>query len=292
MFYAEVGWLMFQQILVEGIMNGAIIALVAIGIALIWGVMGILNFAQGEFMMLGMYIAYFAKLYFDIDPIFMLPVSMIILYFFGVFTYKAFVCRILEGPAVAQRLLTFALSMVYSNVAMIAFGAEYKTLQNLMISGTFQIGNVTLSWTKVVPFLVCIVLVVLLQMFLNHTRMGKAIQATSQDRDAAQLVGVDFNKTYTTAFGISAAITGAAGCVLTYYFYLYPSVGSIFLLFAFISVAMGGLGSIVGALAGGILMGIVDVTTGFYVNTAFKYLAVCLLYVLVASLRPKGLFGR
>jgi branched-chain amino acid transport system permease protein len=129
-------------------------------------------------------------------------------------------------------------------------------------------------------------------LFVNKTRIGKAIQATAMDKEAAALVGIDSEFSYALAFSLSAGITGAAGCVLTYYYYVFPGVGATFQLFAFLAVAMGGFGSIPGALLGGIIMGIIDVGTGVLLNPAFKYLAVCVFYVLIVSLRPKGLFGK
>jgi branched-chain amino acid transport system permease protein len=132
----------------------------------------------------------------------------------------------------------------------------------------------------------------LLYLFINKTLIGKAIQATSMDKDAAALVGIDVEKSYALAFAISAAVTGAAGSILTYYYYIFPGVGATFLLFGFIAVAIGGFGSIVGALAGGIMMGIMDMSIGVAFNTAFKYLAVCVLYIVIVSVRPKGLFGK
>jgi branched-chain amino acid transport system permease protein len=283
---------MIQQVLVEGVINGAIIALVAIGIALIWGVMNILNFAQGEFLMFGMYIAFFLNILLGFDPIFSVPICMIALFGLGFCTYKTMIRRVLKGPILSQRLLTFALSMVLQNVALMAFGGQFKTVPNLMFSGTVNLGSVTISINKLIPFITCLLLATALFLFINKTRTGKAIQATALDKDAAALVGINVEKSYTLAFALSAAITGAAGCILTYYYYISPGVGTTFQLFAFIAVAMGGFGSIPGALLGGILMGLVDTGTGVVFSTAFKYLAVCAAYILVVSLRPKGLFGR
>lgn len=283
---------MFLQIIIEGIINGSIIALVAIGIALIWGVMNILNFAQGEFLMFGMYIAFFLNKYFGFDPIVSLPISMVALFCLGWIIYKLFIRRVLEGPILSQRLFTFALSIVLVNIALWLFGGEYRTVPNLLFTGTLKLGIVNISISKLVPLVTCLILAVLLFLFINRTTIGKAIQATSMDKEAASLVGIDTEKSYALAFAISAALTGAAGCILTYYYYIFPGVGATFLLFGFIAVAFGGFGSIIGALVGGLLMGIVDIGTGVIFSTAFKYLAVCVAYILVVSIKPKGLFGR
>ncbi len=283
---------MLPQLLIEGVINGSIIALVAIGIALIWGVMNILNFAQGEFLMIGMYTAFFLNKFFGLDPLLSLPFCAVLLFVIGVVTYKLLVKKVLSGPVLSQRLLTFALSMVLLNLALLFFGGEFRTISGLMFTGSITIGNVIVSKSKLIPFFVCMALAGALFLFMNKTRTGKAIRATSMDKDAASLVGIDTERSYALAFGISSAITGCAGCVLTYYYYVFPGVGTSFLLFGFIAVAMGGFGSIMGALLGGIIMGLVDTGTGFFVSTAFKYLAVCIAYVLIVSFRPKGLLGR
>lgn len=283
---------MFQQIIIEGIINGSIIALVAIGVSLIWGVMNILNFAQGEFLMLGMYVGFFMNQLFGWDPIFSLPVAAAVLFCLGFVIYKTMIRRVLRGPILSQRLLTFALSMVLLNVALMIFSGEYRTVNELMFTGQVNILGARISVTKLIPFITCIVLAVGLYLFVNKTRTGKAIQATSMDRDAASLVGIDSERSFALAFAISAAITGAAGCILTYYYYVFPGVGATFQLFGFIAVAMGGFGSIIGALLGGILMGVIDTTAGVFVSPAFKYLAVCAVYIIIVSVRPKGLFGR
>lgn len=283
---------MFAQAIVEGIINGSIIALIAMGIALIWGVMNILNFAQGEFLMIGMYIAFWINTYFGLDPLVSLPICMIALFFFGVIIHKMLIKKILDDPPLCQILLTFSLGIVLVNLALAVFGGEYRTIPKLAIGGSFLMGSISISKAKLVPFFTCALVVMCLFWFINYTRTGKAIQATSMNKDAASLVGIDPDRAYTLAFGIASALTGAAGCALTYYYYVYPGVGSNFANFGFIAVAMGGFGSIPGALIGGIIMGIVDTMTGVYFNSAFKFAAVCMLYILVVTFRPKGLFGR
>ena len=283
---------MFTQVLIEGIINGSIIALVAIGVSLIWGVMNILNFAQGEFLMIGMYVAFFMNKMFHWDPIATLPVAAAVLFVIGYLIYKGMISRVLKGPMLSQRLLTFGLSMVLLNLALMLFGGEYRTVPNLLLTGTTTILGAKISIAKLVPFVTCIILAVALWLFINKTCAGKAIKATSMNRNAASLVGIDSEKSFALAFALSAAVTGAAGCILTYYYYVFPGVGSTFQLFGFIAVAMGGFGSIIGALFGGIIMGVIDTTAGVLVSPAFKYLAVCIAYVVIVSVRPKGLFGR
>ena len=283
----------FLQGLYEGIINGSILALIAMGIALVWGVMNILSFSQGEFLMLGMFVSYYANRLLGLDPIVAMPLSALVLFVLGIIIYKLIIARALRGPILSQRLITFALSMVLVYSAQLFFGAEYKTLPNpVKFSGTIDLGFLTIAKQKLVPFLLALIVAGLLFWFLRYTRMGKAIQATSMDRYAAGLVGINPDRAYTISFALASAVAGAAGCALTYYYYLYPNVGATFQLWGFIAVAMGGFGSITGAFLSGLLMGIADTLTGLYVNTAIKYIGVCVVFLVTVSFRPKGIFGK
>lgn len=282
------------QILVEGCINGSSIALVAIGIALIWGVMGLLCFAQGEFLMIGMYVAYFMMKLLGWDPLFSMSLCALVLFVIGFVVYYTMVRRVLSGPKLSQRLLTFGLSLMLANLALYFFKSDYRTIRDteLLFHGNLQVLGISVAANKLVPLLVSVALTLALYLFLNFTRFGKSIQAVSQDKDAAALMSINADRAYAIAFALSCAITGAAGGVLTYYYYISPTVGTTFQLFGFIAVSMGGYGSIIGAFAGGIIMGIVDIDAGFYLNTALKYLFVCVGFILIVSLKPKGLFGR
>lgn len=283
----------FLQGLYEGIINGSILALVAMGIALVWGVMNILSFSQGEFLMLGMFCSYYANKLLGLDPILAMPLSAGILFLLGIAIYKLIIARALKGPILSQRLITFALSMVLVYSAQLFFGAEYKTLPNeVAFKGTINLGFITIAKQKLVPFILALIVAGLMFWFLRCTRMGKAIQATSMDRYAAGLVGINPDRAYTIAFAMASAVAGAAGCAMTYYFYLFPNVGATFQLWGFIAVAMGGFGSIAGAFISGLVMGIADTLTGIYINTAIKYIGVCVVFLVTVSFRPKGIFGK
>ena len=283
----------FLQGVYEGIINGSILALIAMGIALVWGVMNILSFSQGEFLMLGMFVSYYANRYLGLDPIVAMPLSAGALFLLGIVIYKLIISRALRGPILSQRLITFALSMVLVYSAQMFFGAEYKQLVNPVIfSGTIDLGFITIAKQKLVPFILALLVAGLLFLFLNRTRMGKATQATSMDRYAAGLVGINPDRSYTIAFAIASAVAGAAGCALTYYYYMFPNVGATFQLWGFIAVAMGGFGSVTGAFLSGLVMGLADTLTGLYVNTAIKYIGVCVVFLVTVSFRPKGIFGK
>lgn len=282
---------MFMQALFEGIINGSTLALVAMGIALVWGGMGILSFTQGEFLMIAMFCSFYLNLYFGLDPIVSLPICMAIMFGIGFIVYKLIIARALRGPVLSQRLITFALSMVLVNLALLVFSGDFKTIPEVAISGSIDLGFMVLSKQKIVPFVISVCVAGFMFLFLNKTRTGKAIRATSMNKTAAGLVGINPEKTYALAFGLSAAIAGAAGCALTYFYYIYPNVGANFQLFGFIAVVMGGFGSIPGAFFGGLIMGLADSFTGVYMNTAFKYVGICVVFLLLVQFKPKGLFG-
>ena len=282
---------MFMQALFEGIINGSTLALVAMGIALVWGVMGILSFTQGEFLMIAMFCSFYLNLYFGLDPIVSLPICMAIMFGIGFIVCKLIIARALRGPVLSQRLITFALSMVLVNLALLLFSGDFKTIPEVAISGSIDLGFMVLSKQKIVPFVISVCVAGFMFLFLNKTRTGKAIRATSMNKTAAGLVGINPEKTYALAFGLSAAIAGAAGCALTYFYYIYPNVGANFQLFGFIAVVMGGFGSIPGAFFGGLIMGLADSFTGVYMNTAFKYVGICVVFLLLVQFKPKGLFG-
>ncbi len=283
---------MLVQVLFEGLVMGTIYSLIAMGIALIWGVMNILSFSQGEFMMLAMYLAFYFNSWFRLDPILSIPFVMIVMFCFGVCIYKALISRALKGPILSQRLITFALGMVLTNGALTMVGGQYRNVPDLMFAGSVDLAFMVVSKQKLVPLVIAVILTALLFLFMNQTKTGKSIRATSQDKMAAELMGINTEKAYTIAFGISSAIAGAAGCALTYYYYISPTVGAPFLIFGFIAVCLGGFGSIGGAFIGGLIMGMIDLFTGTYLSVAYKYLAICVVFMLIVSFKPKGLFGR
>lgn len=279
------------QVLIEGTFTGMIIALIAMGVSLIWGVMYIVNFAHGEILMLGMFISYYFSVKSGLDPLICLPIAAVVMYCFGIVFYKVLIKRVMNAPMLSQLLLTYALSIVLVNVAQIAFGSDFKTVPNQMFTGSFSVGGLIISYSKLVPFIICIATAVTLYYILNRTQLGRAIKATALNKDAAALVGINPEKAYMRCVGIATATAGIGGVALSYYFYVYPSVGSVFINFGFVACCIGGMGSIPGAVIGGVLMGIMDTVVGTYTNAALKYLAVFALFLFVVYKRPKGLFG-
>ena len=279
------------QVLIEGTFTGMIIALIAMGVSLIWGVMYIVNFAHGEILMLGMFISYYFSVKSGLDPLICLPIAAVVMYCFGIVFYKVLIKRVMNAPMLSQLLLTYALSIVLVNVAQIAFGSDFKTVPNQVFTGSFSVGGLIISYSKLVPFIICIATAVILYYILNRTQLGRAIKATALNKDAAALVGINPEKAYMRCVGIATASAGIGGVALSYFFYVYPSVGSVFINFGFVACCIGGMGSIPGSVIGGVLMGIMDTVVGTYTNAALKYLVVFALFLFVVYKRPKGLFG-
>jgi branched-chain amino acid transport system permease protein len=271
---------------------GAIYALIAMGIALVWGVMNILSFSQGEFMMISMYLAFYLNQSLKLDPLLSIPIVAVVMFFFGVMIYLLLIKKALKGPLLSQRLVTFSLGLVLTNGMLMLAGGQYKNIPNLLVQGSIDLGVLTISKQKLVPLVVCIIVTTLLFWFMKKTTLGNAISATAQDKMAAELIGINTNRAYMIAFGLSASIAGIAGCALTYFYYINPTVGAPFLIFGFIAVCIGGFGSIIGAFLGGLLMGFIDLFTGTYLSVSYKYLAICMLFIIIVSWKPKGLFGR
>lgn len=242
--------------------------------------------------MIAMYLAFFINQWFGLDPILAMPFVMVIMFFFGILIYQTLIKKALKGPILSQRLVTFALGLVLTNGMLMLVGGQYKNIPDLLITGSLDLGFIVISKQKLVPLIVCLVVTAALFLFMKKTKLGNGISATAQDKMAAELIGINTDRAYMIAFGISSSIAGVAGCALTYYYYLNPTVGAPFLIFGFIAVCLGGFGSIVGAFVGGLIMGMVDLFTGTYLSVSYKYLAICVIFMLIVSFKPKGLFGR
>lgn len=279
------------QTIVNGLLLGSIIALVAIGIAIIRGVMDMVNFAQGEFLMLGMYASYWINVKWNLDPLVSAPITIALMFILGVIVYKVLIARVIEAPMLAQMLLTFGLSIVLVNVGLFLWGSQFKTIPNVLVKGTISIGGVMVSLNALVPALVSLLMAGAVYWFLMKTRMGRAFQATSMNKKAAALVGIDTQTVYALAFGLAAACAGLAGSVLSISYYIFPGVGSVFNMYAFVAVCLGGFGSIPGAFIGGLIIGVSDSLAGFYISAAFKYVVAFGIYLVTVIFKPKGLFG-
>ena len=279
------------QQLVNGLLIGCVYSLIAIGLTMIWGVMNIVNFAHGDFLMLGMFTSFWCYTLFHIDPLFSIPLCGILLFGLGVLIYKFAVSKVMRGPMLAQLVVTFGISMLISNIAVLLWTPDFRVIDKPMLSGTWSFGLVQISVVKVVASLGSVVVSGALILFLNGSRIGKAILATEMNRDSALLMGINTDRVNALSFGIGSALVGIAGGFLAMYYYIYPQVGGLFGLLSFAIVALGGFGSISGAFIAGILVGLVQTLGGYFFDPAYKYAIVFMLYLLVVWFKPQGLRG-
>ncbi len=281
----------FPQLLLSGMMIGFIYALVSVGLTLIYGVMDIVNFAHGEFLMLAMYVVYWLYAIVGLDPIMSLPVSVLVLFFIGVLTYHLVIKRVMSAPMSAQIFATFGLMILLQNVAQFLWSPNYRLIQNPLLAGRVDFLGLYAGKPQLVAAVGAVLTTGIVYWFIERTETGRAIQAVAEDREAAALMGINSDRTFALAWGIAAACVGVAGALLANYYYIFPTVGTVFILIAFVSVALGGFGSVPGALVAGVVIGIVEVLSGFYVSSAWKYVVVFLVYMVVVLVRPQGLLG-
>jgi branched-chain amino acid transport system permease protein len=284
---------LFLQALINGVMLGGFYASMMLGFSVIWGVMGVINLAHGEMIMMGAYITWVLNENFGIDPFVALLVVMPVMFVFGYVLQYILINRIVDRPMLVSLLVTFGLSIMIANAAKLIFTADPR-LTDTTFGGAWTVGNVTFPVTKTMIMGVALVIMVSLHLFLQRTRTGKAIRAAAQNKQAARIVGIDINKIYAITFGICIAITGAAGALISPTQAVFPFMGPPLTLRAFTITALAGLGSIPGALFGGIVLGVIESMIGVYVSgigTNLAIIASFALLVIILMTRPQGLFG-
>lgn len=281
-----------MQSLVDGILIGGIYGLIGIGLTLIFGVMKIINFAQGALMMLGMYVTYWLFTLLGMNPYLSLPFSAIALFLLGALIQRGVMERVLDAPEHNQLLVTMGLMLILENAALVLFSPDFRTVKVESLSGVFTLGNIHFEKTKVIAFAFALLLTFFLYWFLQNTYLGKAIRAVAIDRDGAALSGIQVRRVNMITFGIGAALAAVAGTLITPFLYITPTVGEVFILKAFVVVVLGGLGNFFGALVGGLIIGVSESLTSVYVPGNYKELATFLIFILVLLFRPTGLFGR
>jgi branched-chain amino acid transport system permease protein len=279
-----------QQV-VNGILIGLVYSLLAIGLTLVWGVMNVLNFAHGEFLMVGMFISYWLYVMAGVDPLFSIPVNAVALFLLGMFVYRFIISKVMRGPALAQLVVTFGISIFIANFAALIWTPNFRSIEHTLLSGTWDISGIKLSVPKFVTSIGSVVTSLGVFWFLRNTRLGKAILAVEMDREAAVIMGINTERINSLSFGIGSALVGVAGALLATHYYIYPFVGGTFGLTCFCIVALGGFGSIEGAFIAGILVGVVQTLGGYVFDPAYKLAIVFAMYLIVVWIRPQGLKG-
>ncbi len=280
------------QALVSGILIGGVYALIGIGLTIIFGVMRVINFAHGDLLMVGMYATYYLFTLANIDPFISIVITMPLMFLFGALLQKVFINRILGALPQNQILLTIGLGLIMSNSIMMAFTSDYKILTTKYSSASFNIMGISISTPLVISFAITSVITAALYWFLRKTNTGQAIRATAQDREAARLMGINVSRMSMIAFGLGAALAGAAGALISPTYYIFPQVGGAFTLKAFVITVLGGMGSIPGATLGGVLIGIAESVGGVYLGSGWKEVVVFVLFLVVLLFKPSGMFGK
>ncbi len=279
------------QAVISGLLMGLIYALVAVGLSLIFGLMEIVNFAHGEFLMLAMFASFWFWVL-GLDPLLSLPLVVILLGLAGLAVHYGVIRRLLTAPMLAQVCGTFGLAVALRAGAQFLWTPDFRTITNPMIAGRVQIGTVFIGQPQLVAGGICLLAFVLLYLFVTRTETGLALQATSQDRQAAAVMGIPTERMSALGWAIGLGCVGVAGSMLSTFFYIFPDVGVNFALLAFVAVALGGFGSILGSLVAGVLIGLVESVGGVLFDPSYKALIVFGLYLAVVIARPTGLFGR
>lgn len=279
------------QSIVNGLMLGGMYALVALGFSLVWGILNIINLAHGAFLMMGAYLAFFAYSLLHVDPFVTLVPAMIVFFAFGYLIQRYVINNVIRAPLLVTFLLTFGLEILFINLALNAFGGDYRSITTPYSGMRFSLGDVEVPYIKLAALLISLLIAALLHLFLTRTRTGNAIRAVAMDIDAARLCGVRIGQTYAITFALGAALAAASGVLVGMSFSITPDMGSAFNLRSFVIVVLGGLGSVPGAVVGGLIFGMVDVFAGVVVPGLKDAVAFATL-VLVLIMRPQGILGK
>ena len=279
------------QSLVSGVLTGALYAMIGVGLTVVFGVMRIINLAHGEMVMLGMFGAYFGLELLGLDPFVSVVVWAPVMFAAGALIHRLLLRRIIPGGELNTLLYTAGLSLLVANLALFVWTGDYRTINLPYAALPLRPFGIAVPIPLAIAFGIAVLVTGALWLFLGRTDLGRAVRATSQNAEAAVLMGIDVERVATFTFGLGTALAGVAGVLLAPSLYLYPTVGEILVVKCFVIVVLGGLGSVPGAIAGGILLGLVESFGAVYVSMAWKDGIGFLLFLLVLLYRPSGLFG-
>ena len=283
----------FTQAVINGIMLGAFYGVMVLGFSIIWGVMGVINLAHGEFIMAGAYTTWFLNDRFGWEPLLTLFAVIILFFLIGYLLQRLLINRIIDRPFLISLLVTFGLAIIMSNTIKLAFTATPRSVDSVL-SGFWRVGEVTIPRTKTGILIIALIIMVFLHLFLQYTRLGKSIRAAAQNREAARIVGIVIPVVYALTFAICIALTAGAGTLISPIAPIFPFMGAALTLKAFAITAMSGLGSIPGALVGGLVLGLIETFVATYVpgiGTNLGIISSYVILVVVLVVRPQGLFG-
>jgi branched-chain amino acid transport system permease protein len=280
------------QLALSSLLLGGIYALMSIGLTLIFGVMRVVNFAHGEFLMLGMYLAFWAFTVYGVDPYLSLGVALPAFFLLGALAYVVIMRGIIATSHVVQIFTTVGLSVALQNVALVLWTGDFRFVRPAAADVTIRLAGAAFNLSQVIAFVVATLLTLTLFAFLRWTRVGMIVRATAQDREAATLMGINTDLVHGLTFALGIACVGVAGVLVAPQFPVYPTAGLQFVLIAYVVVVLGGLGNMVGAMLGSLVVATVEVVGGFVLGAAWKEVLYFLLFIGVLLFRPAGFLGQ
>jgi len=280
---------MIGQVIISGLLAGALYSMVALGLALIYGVMRVINIAHGTLLMLGAYTTFWWFRLLGINPYLSLLVALPLMFLLGMLLQRTLVTRVVDAPELSSLLLTFGISIALVNVAQLAFTSDVRSVE--FLTGAFLVGPFALSKSRLVSFAFAVVITVLAFWFLQKTKLGKAIRATSQSSEVAMVCGINVQRIHLYAFGIASALAAAGGSLVAVIVAIQPEMGTVYTFKSFLVIVLGGAGNYPGALLGGMLLGLVEQLSSLFLTTQVSEAVAYVLLVLVLLLRPTGLLG-
>jgi len=280
---------MVGQVVISGVLSGALYAMVALGLALIFGVMRVINIAHGALLMLGAYVTFFLYSRAGLNPLLTVPIAMATLFVVGVVLQKGLVARVVDAPELSSLLLTFGISIALVNLAQNLFSSDLRAVEYL--TGSWLVGGLALSKPRAIAFVFSAMVTALAFLFLKTTRLGKAIRATSQSREVAMVCGVDVARIHLVTFGLASALAAGGGALLAVIVAIQPEMGGVWTFKSFLVIVLGGAGNYPGALLGGLMLGLVEQLASLFLTTQLSEVVAYVLLVLVLLVRPTGLLG-
>jgi branched-chain amino acid transport system permease protein len=284
--------LLYLQVLINGVLLGGLYACASIGFSVIWGVMNLINLAHGSMIILGAYITYLITSVTGLDPFLTVPISGAALFILGFAIQKYLINHVIEGTVFMTLILTFGLDLLLVNMNIVLFTADLRSITPSYAGLGWAIGSLKVPYARLGVFIFALVLTLILALLMNRTKLGNAIKATSFDRDAAGLVGVNIFQVYAITFGIGAAMAGMAGSLTSVMYPFSPVLGGAFTMKAFVVVVLGGLGSVPGAIIGGLILGIAENFASVLLEPGYKDAISFMLLVAILLLRPRGILGK
>jgi branched-chain amino acid transport system permease protein len=280
----------FLEILIRGLMLGSLYALVGMGLTLVWGVVGIVNIAHGEFVMLGAYFAFWTFSLLHLNPLISVVLSVPIFFLIGSTLHKRITERLTNAPELSALILTFGMSILIWNLAQFFWTNTYRSVPYL--TGNFSFLGLTLAKSKTISFFLALGMTIALFTFLKYSKTGKGIRATSQNSEVALVCGIDTKKMRTLTFGIGIGLAGAAGAIVSLQWVIFPQMGGSYVSKAFAIVVLGGLGNVQGALVGGFIIGVLESLVTQYMSAKMAQILPSLIILIILLLKPTGLFKR